>query len=103
MSTPKMLDLDSFVTEKSLKLFSKERKVRSMTVGDFVNSAGYEEKFLAEKDPKARVQMLCERIIEFVEDTTIEELMLIEQAQLFTILSFIRGDDVKDESTPKNA
>lgn len=93
---PAILNLDSFVTEKVIKLKGKERKVRSMTVGDFINSKPHEEKMAAAGNMAAQIDIMVDRILEFVSDTKKPELLALTQDQLFAIFTFIRGDDVAE-------
>lgn len=89
-----ILDLDSFITQKVIKLKGKERALRSMTVGDFINAKTFDEKMAAANgDTAGQIDMLVDRILEYLGDTTKDELLALDQSQLFAIFAFVRGDE----------
>ena len=87
-----ILNLDELVIEKTVVLNGKKRRLSSMTVQQFIESAGIDEK-LKEADEKGRMLILVEQIVQFMADTTVEELTALQMPQLFALLAFVRGTD----------
>lgn len=92
---PNILNLDEFVTEKYIKLKDKDRRVRGVTVAEFINTTNFENS-LEKKSPSEQTKLLIARILDFVEDTTEQELKELEVDQLMALLAFIRGENPID-------
>lgn len=89
---PNMLNLDDFVTEKFIMLYGKERRVKAMTVSQFISVSKLEET-IEEEDSASQMKLLIDRILEFLDDTTEEDLQKMEIDQLMALLAFIRGEN----------
>lgn len=99
----KILNLDELKIERTIILGGKERKVRSMTVEEFINADEFEEKFKAADGNQDKIRMLVQKVCDFIDDTAVEELMVMELGQLLALLAFIRGDDLGDEKPAEDA
>ncbi len=90
-----MLNLDDFKVERTVVIAGKERTVRAMTVGEFLNADEFDAKFKA-ANPVEQIGLLVEQIVGFVSDTTQEELRKLEVGQLAVLLNYVRGMEVPD-------
>ena len=91
-----VLNLDSLKTTRSVIINGKERTVSGMTVHQFLTADDFETKLRAATQ-RDQIEMLIGQILEFVADTSREELVSLDTNQLKALLSFIRGDDAKPE------
>lgn len=95
MTSPNLLDLDALKVSRTVRLAGRDRVLRSMTVGEFIDSADLE----AQTEGKAgaeQAKLLIAQILKFLEDTTEAELNGLELSQLMALLAFIRGTDLTD-------
>jgi len=92
-----VLNLDSLKTTRSVIINGKERAVSGMTVHQFLTADDFEAKLRKATKQRDQVEMLIGQILEFVADTSREELVSLDTNQLKALLSFIRGDDAKPE------
>ncbi len=88
-----ILNLDELRTHKEFALNGRSRRIRSLTVGEFIES-GNVELSLNKKKPGEQIKVLVDFILKFVEDTQREELMQLELHQLMALVAFMRGVDV---------
>lgn len=95
MST-NILNLDDLRVTKTIVLNKKERELRSMTVGEFIDASDFEEK-VRQADGPEQVKLLIDRVVDFIADTEKDELMGLSLEQLFALLAFIRGTDMEEE------
>lgn len=102
MSTsPNVLNLDEMAITRTVILKGKERKLRSMTVGEFIDNADLDDT-LKSKSAKEQIKVLIVEIVKYMEDTSEDELKGLELTQLTGLLSFIRGSDVNTGSEEGN-
>jgi hypothetical protein len=91
-----VLNLDTLKTTRGVIINGKERAVSSMTVHQFLTADDFEAK-LKEAGNREKVGLLIDQILEFIADTTREELEALDLSQLTALLAFIRGDDQAPE------
>lgn len=91
-----VLNLDELRTHKEFSLNGKTRRIRSLTVGEFIESGNVEAK-VKDKTTREQISILIDFILKFVEDTTRDELHLLELHQLMALIGFMRGADIAGE------
>lgn len=97
-NTPNILNLDDLVIDREVIMAGKKRKLNSMTVEQFIKSEGLDKRIEGASQGE-QINILVEQIVEFMENTTVEELRKLTVVQLFALLAFIRGSDA--EGAPK--
>ena len=103
MNEPNVLNLDELKVQKTFILKGRNRTIRSMNVGEFIDSASIDESLKSES-AQEQIKKLAEFIAPYLNDTTAEELRELELPQLFALLSFARGDDIAEkEGNPPTA
>lgn len=101
MSTS-LLNLDALKITRTVVLGGRERLLRSMSVRQYVEADRFEEQFLA-ADTAGRAALLVDKVLEFLDGTTSDELLALDMAQLTALLAFARGTDLSDAAaTPAN-
>lgn len=100
MSQPNILNLDSLKVIRKVILNGKERSLRSMTVGEFIDAAGVEEA-LQGKSGTEQITALVEQLMKYMDDTTEDELKGMEIEQLLALMQFVRGTDVAANGQPQ--
>ena len=94
-----LLNLDALKATKSFTLNGTQRPLRSMTVGQFINSDEFDKQY-AGASAAEQMKMLVDLIEGFVApETTREELHQLEISQLTALLNYARGTDVSENPT----
>lgn len=88
----KILNLDNIRPDRTVIINAKERKVRSMTVKQFLEAEEWEGKF-KEAEGTERFNLLVDKLLTHMDDTTRDDLLSLELPQLYALLNFIRGTD----------
>ena len=92
-----VLNLDVLRINRTVILGGRERVLRSMSVDQFIQAEAVQAKIDA-AEGNDRFVILMDVILEYIEDTTREELGRLDLGQLMALLAFVRGSDLSDEA-----
>lgn len=94
-----VLNLDSLRVVRHVILNGNSRALRAMSVQQFIDAESFDKSFAAAETVSERGHMLVSKVLEFIEDTSPQELLSLDMSQLMALLAYIRGEDVKGNDT----